>query len=90
MRVPAPTPARTLQTRWKDGAARELSGLAQSVTDELQLRIVTYQEKTEALNEDQKKAIASKPALEATVKELQELLVILKVRSLTSRRFEPR
>ncbi|KAL8281138.1 hypothetical protein RQP46_006496 [Phenoliferia psychrophenolica] len=41
-------------------------------------RIVTYEEKTEALNADQQKAIASKPALEATVKELNELLVILK------------
>ncbi|KAK4703234.1 hypothetical protein P7C70_g2983, partial [Phenoliferia sp. Uapishka_3] len=41
-------------------------------------RIVTYEEKTGALNADQQKAIASKPALEATVKELQELLVILK------------
>lgn len=45
-----------------------------------QQRIVTYEEKTEALNQDQQKAIATKPALEATVKELQELLVILKVR----------
>ncbi|KAI5480062.1 hypothetical protein MNV49_002027 [Pseudohyphozyma bogoriensis] len=42
-------------------------------------RIVAYEEKTEALNADQQKAIASKPTLEAIVKELQELLALLKV-----------
>jgi chemotaxis signal transduction protein len=48
-----------------------------------QQRIVQYEEKApETLNSDQKTAIASKPALEAVVKELQELLVILKVRRL--------
>ncbi|SCZ88695.1 BZ3500_MvSof-1268-A1-R1_Chr2-1g04577 [Microbotryum saponariae] len=41
-------------------------------------RIVTYEEKTEALNADQQRAVASKPALVAVVKELEELLVILK------------
>ncbi|KDE08858.1 hypothetical protein MVLG_00958 [Microbotryum lychnidis-dioicae p1A1 Lamole] len=41
-------------------------------------RIVTYEEKTEALNADQQRAVASKPALVAVAKELEELLVILK------------
>ncbi|SCV71902.1 BQ2448_4596 [Microbotryum intermedium] len=41
-------------------------------------RIATYEEKTEALNADQQRAVASKPALVAVVKELEELLVILR------------
>lgn len=46
----------------------------------LQQRITTYEEKTEALNADQQRAVASKPVLQSVVKELEELLVILKVR----------
>lgn len=40
-------------------------------------RIAGYETSSTPLNEDQKRAIASKPALEATVKELQDLLKIL-------------
>ncbi|WAR58669.1 hypothetical protein PtB15_10B7 [Puccinia triticina] len=47
-----------------------------AATKKLQ-RIGGYESSTVPLNEDQKKAIASKPALEATVKELQDLLKIL-------------
>ncbi|EFP76078.1 hypothetical protein PGTUg99_009411 [Puccinia graminis f. sp. tritici] len=47
-----------------------------AATKKLQ-RIGGYESSTVPLNEDQKRAIASKPALEATVKELQDLLKIL-------------
>jgi len=47
-----------------------------AATKKLQ-RISGYESSTVPLNEDQKRAIASKPALEATVKELQDLLKIL-------------
>ncbi|KAH8928150.1 hypothetical protein BT69DRAFT_621398, partial [Atractiella rhizophila] len=40
-------------------------------------RITGYEASTEPLNADQKKAITTKPALEATMKELQELLGVL-------------
>ncbi|MBW0517384.1 hypothetical protein O181_057099, partial [Austropuccinia psidii MF-1] len=40
-------------------------------------RINGYESSSVPLNEDQKRAIASKPALEATIKELQDLLKIL-------------
>ncbi|KAH9811367.1 hypothetical protein DFH28DRAFT_983181 [Melampsora americana] len=40
-------------------------------------RIAGYETSSTPLNEDQKRAIASKPALEATVRELQDLLKIL-------------
>ncbi|KNZ62802.1 uncharacterized protein VP01_1221g1 [Puccinia sorghi] len=50
-----------------------------AATKKLQ-RISGYESSTVPLNEDQKRAIASKPALEATVKELQDLLKILEVR----------
>ncbi|KAG0145592.1 hypothetical protein CROQUDRAFT_658516 [Cronartium quercuum f. sp. fusiforme G11] len=47
-----------------------------AATKKLQ-RIAGYETSSGPLNEDQKRAIASKPALEATVKELQDLLKIL-------------
>ncbi|POW06351.1 hypothetical protein PSTT_09053, partial [Puccinia striiformis] len=48
-----------------------------SISPVQQQRIGGYESSTVPLNEDQKRAIASKPALEATVKELQDLLKIL-------------
>lgn len=47
-----------------------------AATKKLQ-RISGYESSTVPLNEDQKRAIASKPSLEATIKELQDLLKIL-------------
>lgn len=47
-----------------------------AATKKLQ-RIAGYESSSVPLNDDQKRAIASKPALEATVKELQDLLKIL-------------
>ncbi|KAM0753047.1 hypothetical protein T439DRAFT_323658 [Meredithblackwellia eburnea MCA 4105] len=49
-------------------------------------RIVSYEENTEILNQDQQKAIASKPVYEAVVKELQELLAILKTEEVEEER----
>ncbi|ORY64615.1 hypothetical protein BCR35DRAFT_354982 [Leucosporidium creatinivorum] len=61
----------------KTSAVEATSKRIRAANKKLQ-RIATYEEKTEALNADQRTAVASKPALQAVVKELEELLVILK------------
>jgi hypothetical protein len=45
----------------------------------MQQRFQGYKDQTEALNEDQRKAIASMPTLEATIKELQDVVKLLEV-----------
>lgn len=51
-----------------------------ALTTFTQQRIQGYAEADQAtLNEDQKRAIASKPVLEATVKELQDVVKLLEV-----------
>ncbi|GAA5958270.1 hypothetical protein JCM21900_001334 [Sporobolomyces salmonicolor] len=61
----------------KTSAVEAVQKRLRAVGKKLQ-RIETYEQKTEALNEDQRRAVASKPTLDAIVKELNELLVILK------------
>jgi hypothetical protein len=45
-----------------------------------QQRFQGYKDQTETLNADQQKAVASIPILEATIKELQDVVKLLEVR----------
>ncbi|EFP93392.2 uncharacterized protein PGTG_19410 [Puccinia graminis f. sp. tritici CRL 75-36-700-3] len=76
---PAPAPLITSMPKPLNGLTPSAPPASASVSilPVQQQHIGGYESSTAPLNKDQKRAITSKPALEATVKELQDLLKIL-------------